>query len=187
MNRRKSNDYTVHLTLAILILLGLLGTQSPKEFKPHPPSQLRDTLTPPLQDDGLIYRRYNNAHGHKQHPSPVSLQDWSKQPGEGDATRSLPELQDLRRRYQNPSRYLQVRDDTDDRCNSKTKSGLLALQKCYFQAHPPQTSAGENKRDDRSPSNMISTKNLAPSGGYLTKESYDFSKAEQGRFHNPNV
>ena len=52
MNRRKSNDYTAQILLAILALLGFLGTRSPNGFKPMPPSQIRDTFTPPLQDDG---------------------------------------------------------------------------------------------------------------------------------------
>ena len=52
MSHRKRNDYTAQLVLVILALLGLLGTRSPNGFKPMSPGQIRDTFTPPLQDDG---------------------------------------------------------------------------------------------------------------------------------------
>ena len=54
MNRKKSNDYTLPVTLVILSLLGTLGSQTPNAYTPHSPYQLRDdSREPVLQDDGL--------------------------------------------------------------------------------------------------------------------------------------
>lgn len=53
VHRKKSNDYTLHVTVVILIVLGLLGSRSPNAFKSLPSYQMRDdSTTPAFQDDG---------------------------------------------------------------------------------------------------------------------------------------
>lgn len=53
MNRKKSNDYTSHAILVILLLLSIFGNRSPSYQTPLPRVQkFEDYAIPPFQDDG---------------------------------------------------------------------------------------------------------------------------------------